>query len=100
MRLPSLGAMATAPMNSVDWPSVSGVQLLPPSVVLHTPPPAAAMNMRLALLGSGAMPTVRPATTLAFTPNGPLTSDAGPMSVQLALFSGMEGGGLPGGSNP
>ena len=39
----SLGARAMAPMNRVGWESVRGVQLVPPSVVFHTPPPAAAM---------------------------------------------------------
>jgi hypothetical protein len=43
MMLGLLGASAIAPMNSVRWSSVKGAQLVPPFVVFHTPPPAAAM---------------------------------------------------------
>jgi hypothetical protein len=38
------GATATAPTEELwIWPSVTGVQVAPPSVVFHKPPPVAPM---------------------------------------------------------
>ena len=56
------GAIATAPMNSVDCESVNGVHVADPLPLrLQTPPPAAAMKIRFASVGSAAMPVMRPA---------------------------------------
>jgi hypothetical protein len=68
-----------APIDNVTWLSVSAVQVVPPSVVFHTPPPAGDTKMVLADVGSGAIAVMRP-LTFPFVPfelRGP-----GPIAVQ------------------
>src|SRR5580693_5366498 len=75
-----LGASAIAPLAMDAWPSVRGIQVLPPSVDFQTPPSAAPMYRMLLLLGSIAMEFTLPAVTYG----DPALVGWGPIDIQLA----------------
>ena len=84
--------MAMAPIDNVCWLSVIGTQFVPPLMVFHTPPPAAAIYMMLALVGSTAMPVIRPLTF----PAAPFEfSGCGPINVHVVGVSGILGADVP-----
>src|SRR5258708_34756083 len=55
--------MATDPMASEAWPSVSADHVVPPSVLFHTPPPAVPANTVVPLVGSVTSAVMRPLLT-------------------------------------
>src|SRR5215472_9445369 len=68
------GSSASDPIASVGWLSVSGVHVVPPSVVFHTPPCAPAAYTVVELRGSTTKAETRPDVTpaeLPFAPYGP-----------------------------
>src|SRR3954470_21493947 len=69
-------------MKSTDWLSVFAAHVLPPLLVCHTPPPAAAIQSVVAFVGWGAIPTVRPAKLM------PAKSGPGPNGLQTLTLSG------------
>src|ERR1700758_3848190 len=79
--------MAMAPIASVGWLSVNGVQPVPPLVVFHTPPPAVATRMVLELVGSTAIPVMRPLVSPSLVSPAlselSVVSAAGPSSVHV-----------------
>ena len=87
-----LGAIAIDPMKVVGRPSVSGRHETPAFVVFQTPPPAAAMYNTFGLLGSVAIPRIRPDEGPPLPPPNPLVPliPAGPIGVQLIEFKGID----------
>src|SRR5947199_47601 len=74
--------MARAPMFSEHWESVSGVQLLPPSVVFHTPPLAAPMYIVFAF--TTAIAVTRP--DAVYNPPKPEMMELGPSATHPAVL--------------
>src|ERR1051325_3213062 len=72
--------MAREPIKSVGCPSGSGAQLVPPLLVFHMPPPAAATYIVFGSVGCAATALIRPETTV-FPGACPLASGAGPSAV-------------------
>src|SRR5579875_1070557 len=72
---------AIAPIACVGSESAIEVKLLPPSVLIHTPPPDAPIKSRPPVVGSGAIATTRPLASKV----APLI---GPPKLGSALFIG------------